>query len=99
MNLQRRRPIAARSTRLALALSLITTALVVPVSSAPAAAAADTNPAPHVVPALKTWSGGEGDVRLSPSTRIVADPQLTDVAQQLVVDLQAISGIEPDVVS
>ncbi|WP_435748617.1 family 20 glycosylhydrolase [Microbacterium sp. PMB16] len=61
--------------------------------------AAEGNAAPTVIPALKTWDGGDGNFTLTASARIVADAQLTDVAQRLATDLQETAGVELEIVA
>ncbi|UJP08788.1 beta-N-acetylhexosaminidase [Microbacterium sp. KUDC0406] len=70
-------------------------------SAAALRSATDTvaNAKPTVIPALKTWSGGEGDWELSDSTRIIAPPALDDMARQFAADLDAVSGIAPAVMT
>ncbi|MFE6735589.1 discoidin domain-containing protein [Microbacterium sp. NPDC057741] len=100
MPLQRRRTVTGPAG-LALAVSLAATALIAPTtaSAATATVAADANPAPAVVPALKTWTGGSGALKLSSTTRIVAGPELADVAAQFAGDLDDVTGMAPDVVT
>lgn len=64
-----------------------------------AKSASGTNAAPQVIPALKTWEGGDGELRLSETTRIVAADDLADTAAQFADDLSDITGIDAQVVT
>ncbi|MEV0794905.1 family 20 glycosylhydrolase [Kribbella sp. NPDC050459] len=51
------------------------------------------NPAPTVVPALQTWTGGVGQLTIDADLRVVsADPALRAVANQVAADLRDITG-------
>lgn len=63
----------------------------------PLAAHAAANPAPRIIPELQTWTGGEGAFTLDGSSRIIADPELADVATQFAADLEATAGIVAEV--
>lgn len=64
----------------------------------PVAAHAAENPAPRIIPELQTWTGGTGSFTLDGSSRIVADPELDEVATQFAADLEATTGIAVEVV-
>ena len=64
----------------------------------PVAAHAAENPAPRIIPELQTWTGGTGSFTLDGSSRIVADPELEEVATQFAADLEATTGIAVEVV-
>ncbi|MFE0100070.1 family 20 glycosylhydrolase [Streptomyces sp. NPDC059009] len=55
------------------------------------------NPRPAVVPALQEWAGGEGAYVLRPDSRVVVAAhdakQLLPLAQELVRDIEQVSGI------
>lgn len=68
------------------------------IAPTPAHSAA-VNDAPIVVPELQAWAGGEGDTRLTESSRIVADAESAEVAARLADDLGDVTGLHLDVVT
>lgn len=99
MPLHRSRTVTAGSAGLLVVASLTAGALAVPAAATADDSTTSANTAPQVIPALKSWTGGEGDLQLSSTSRIVADAELADVAAQFADDLDAITGIEPAVVT
>ena len=61
-----------------------------------------SNPAPAIMPTLYRWRGGRGDWSLGTHARVVIEPanaaRLHDLAEQLAVDLRAVTGRRPRVV-
>ncbi|MFF2494508.1 discoidin domain-containing protein [Agromyces sp. NPDC058064] len=78
-----------------MATTIATAGALLALSPVPAQAA--TNAAPEIIPALQTWTGGEGAFELAPGARIVADPELEAVAHQFADDLSSVTGIVADV--
>lgn len=66
-------------------------------ATTPSPAQAATNDAPEVIPALQTWTGGEGAFVLGAESRIVADADLESVARQFADDLEATTGFAAEV--
>ncbi|KQZ09532.1 hypothetical protein ASD23_15040 [Agromyces sp. Root1464] len=86
------------NTRGRAAAALLLGAGVIVSTFVPVAAQAAENPAPRIIPELQTWTGGTGSFTLDGSSRIVADPELEEVATQFAADLEATTGISVDVV-
>lgn len=63
----------------------------------PPAAHAAANPAPAIIPALQSWTGGDGTFAVGTSSRIVADAGLEEVAGQFAADLASITGVRAEV--
>lgn len=87
---------------------LVVAALAAPLPAASAAGPAPAeaevpvsgNPEPAVVPALQTWTGGEGELALRPTSRIVVlDDALSDVAEQLRADITDLTKLRLRVVT
>ncbi|MGX1673519.1 family 20 glycosylhydrolase [Streptomyces sp. NPDC055400] len=93
------------SPRRARCTAALLTTLAVVVTMAPAVAAADAspNPAPDVVPSLRTWSGGHGTLELGRDARIVVDARqqqaLTGAAKTLSGDISNVTGLTLPVVA
>ncbi|MEF3404588.1 discoidin domain-containing protein [Agromyces sp. CCNWLW203] len=79
------------------AVALLLGAGVIVSTLVPVAAHAADNPAPRIIPELQTWTGGTGAFTLDGSSRIVADPELSEVATQFAADLEATTGITVEV--
>jgi hypothetical protein len=84
---------------LAAALALVGS---VPGFASPAASPSSVNPAPVVLPALRQWTGGAGDVTLGASSRVVVDraaaKQLLGDAHTFADDLARLTDLRPIVV-
>ncbi|ANJ25839.1 hypothetical protein ATC03_02810 [Agromyces aureus] len=83
--------------RARVAAALVLGAGVIAATLVPTAAQAATNPAPRIIPELQTWTGGDGAFTLDGTGRIVADPELVEVAAQFAADLEATTGIVAEV--
>jgi LPXTG-motif cell wall-anchored protein len=67
----------------------------------PAAAAPDPapNPAPVVVPSLHEWTGGSGQLEITPASRIVVPAALDKAGKEFAADLAEMTGLELTVVT
>lgn len=68
-----------------------------PATAAPVEPA--VNPAPVVVPSLHEWTGGNGLVEVSPSSRIVVPATLNQLGEEFSHDLAEMTGLDLPVVA